>query len=64
MDGVTEVQGPGWIDKRKWYVTVMDPFDLWGLFSGKDKRDKWWEGDGEWALKARGEGVNAGEVGA
>ncbi|CAG8979589.1 hypothetical protein HYALB_00010790 [Hymenoscyphus albidus] len=33
-DGVTEVEGPGYQDKRKWYVTFLDPFDVSGIFRG------------------------------
>ena len=40
-DGVTERRGPGWADDRPWLVTVFDPFDLWGLFKGNDKKQFW-----------------------
>lgn len=32
-DGVTERSGPGWVDKRSFIMTVIDPFDLRGLCS-------------------------------
>ena len=41
-DGKTERKGPGWADDRPWIVTVFDPFDLWGLFKGKDKKTQFW----------------------
>jgi hypothetical protein len=42
-DGVTEVEGPGINDPRPFLVTILDPFDLVGLFRGKDKEDQFWE---------------------
>ena len=41
-DGVTEIEGPGFLDKRNFFVTLVDPFDLVGLFRGRDK-EKYWE---------------------
>jgi hypothetical protein len=42
-DGITEVYGPGWKDKRPFLVTFFDPFDLYGLFSGADSKTKFWD---------------------
>jgi hypothetical protein len=42
-DGVTERRGPGWADDRPWVVTVFDPFDIWGLFTGRDEKTKFWD---------------------
>lgn len=42
-DGITEVEGPGWVDKRPFLATVFDPFDLVGLIMGRDKTTKFWE---------------------
>ena len=42
-DGVTERKGPGWGDDRPWIVTIFDPFDLWGLAKGKDKKTQFWD---------------------
>ena len=42
-DGVTERRGPGWADERPWLVTVFDPFDLWGLVKGNDKKTQFWD---------------------
>lgn len=47
-DGVTEIEGPGYKDKRKFLATLLDPFDLFGLATGRDKKDRFWEsGQGE-----------------
>ncbi|CAO2648273.1 Nn.00g075400.m01.CDS01 [Neocucurbitaria sp. VM-36] len=42
-DGVTERRGPGWADDRPWIVTVFDPFDIWGLVKGNDKKTQFWD---------------------
>lgn len=42
-DGVTEVEGPGYKDSRSFLVTLLDPFDLMGLATGRDKKDRFWE---------------------
>jgi len=42
-DGQTELRGMGWEDKRPFIVTVFDPFDLYGLCSGRDNTTKFWE---------------------
>lgn len=44
-DGVTELEGPGWVDKRSFFATVFDPFDIGGLVTGKDKAERFWETD-------------------
>jgi hypothetical protein len=38
-----EIKGQGWKDNRNLFMKVMDPFDFWGLASGQDKKDRWWE---------------------
>jgi hypothetical protein len=43
QDGVTEVAGPGYLDRRRWYLTFFDPFDIIGIARGKDKNQKFWE---------------------
>lgn len=43
-DGVTEIMGPGFEDKRNFLLTIFDPFDLVGLFKGRDKKERYWEG--------------------
>ncbi|KAI4946605.1 hypothetical protein J4E91_007294 [Alternaria rosae] len=42
-DGVTERKGPGWGDDRPWIITMFDPFDLWGLAKGRDKKTQFWD---------------------
>ncbi len=42
-DGRTELVGPGWWDKRPLIVTVLDPFDLVGLLTGRDKKNAFWD---------------------
>ena len=44
-DGVTELEGPGWVDPRPWWVTLFDPFDVVGLIKGKDKERAFWENE-------------------
>ena len=44
-DCVTEIEGPGWDDKRNWCITCLDPFDLVGLARGHDKQSRFWETD-------------------
>lgn len=36
-DGITELEGDCVMDKRPFWVTVLDPFDLVGLIKGRDK---------------------------
>jgi prepilin signal peptidase PulO-like enzyme (type II secretory pathway) len=52
-DGVTERRGPGWADDRPWLITVLDPFDLWGLITGKDKETPFWDMTDEELEQAR-----------
>ncbi|RDW78244.1 hypothetical protein BP5796_06096 [Coleophoma crateriformis] len=42
-DGVTEVEGAGYEDKRPRWVTFLDPFDLVGMVKGRNMKDKFWE---------------------
>jgi len=42
-DGVTEVTGPGYKEDRNFFITVLDPFDLYGLIRGKDAGTRFWE---------------------
>ena len=46
IDGRTERVGPGFgkADKRPLIITIIDPFNLYGIFTGKGmKMDKFWE---------------------
>ena len=51
-DGVTEIVGPGYEDKRNILLTVFDPFDLVGLVKGRDKGGRYWEGQHEMGVSA------------
>ncbi len=44
-DGHTEILGPGYEDPRHWWVTFLDPFNLWGMWKGKSLflGQKFWE---------------------
>jgi hypothetical protein len=42
-DGVTEITGPGLKDGRNFFITILDPFDVWGLIKGRDKEKSFWE---------------------
>ncbi|KAI9703065.1 MAG: hypothetical protein M1820_005937 [Bogoriella megaspora] len=44
-DGV-EKEGPGWQDKRPFLLTLFDPFDICGLITGRDRKNRYWE-DGQ-----------------
>ena len=47
QDGATEIEGPGWTDKRPFLVTLIDPFNIGGMLSGKrSSSDKFWENNG------------------
>jgi len=46
MDGKTELEGPGMVDKRPFILTLLDPFDIAGLISGRDSKNRFWETDG------------------
>lgn len=43
-DGVTEVTGPGYDDKRPFLVTLFDPFGVAGMIKGRKKEERFWEG--------------------
>lgn len=45
-DGKTELQGPGWEDKRHFLLTVFDPFNVGGMIRGEDNKTRFWEKDG------------------
>ena len=46
MDGKTEIEGPGMIDKRPFLVSFFDPFDVVGIIRGKDAKNRFWLQDG------------------
>ncbi|KAG8531252.1 uncharacterized protein KY384_004610 [Bacidia gigantensis] len=43
QDGVTELEGPGYQEKRNFFITLLDPFDLVGLIQGRNKQNRFWE---------------------
>ncbi|CAG8961299.1 hypothetical protein HYFRA_00013760 [Hymenoscyphus fraxineus] len=62
-DGVTEVEGPGYRDRRKWYVTFLDPFDVGGMLRGRrggKSSGRFWVGNVE-ARGEEGEGKGGGD---
>lgn len=59
VDGVTERVGPegGWIDKRDKLSTVLDPFDVSGMISGRESHVRFWEERGKWPVFEDRDGV-------
>lgn len=58
-DGVTEIHGPGYQDKRNFLVTLFDPFDVVGMVKGRNMREKFWETHAEGRVVVK---ENTGEV--
>lgn len=54
-DGVTEIEGPGCQDKRPFFMTFVDPFDLVGLVMNKKRHEVFWE-------EGNSAGVKTGKV--
>ena len=46
VDGKTEFEGPGMVENRPFLLTLFDPFDLVGLVTGQDNKNRFWEKDG------------------
>jgi hypothetical protein len=44
-DNVTEIEGPGYKDDRNFLLTVIDPFDVIGLATGRDRNTRFWDND-------------------
>lgn len=42
-DGVTEIMGPGYKAERNFFATLLDPFDVYGLIKGRDKKTRFWD---------------------
>ena len=45
-DGKTEIEGPGYSDKRFFLLTIIDPFDVAGLIRNRltgKRSPKYWE---------------------
>jgi len=65
-DGETERMGPGYgkADKRNFFITVLDPFDVVGVLRGKDTLDRFWERDNPVVVRlGRGSRSSAGVSG-
>ena len=64
-DGKTEIEGPGYHDKRFWLITLFDPFDIVGLIRnrimGKGSL-KYWEQGQQGAVTTLAEGPDRNEV--
>lgn len=43
MDGKTEIRGPGYKETRPFIATLLDPFDITGLITGRDAKTKFWD---------------------
>ena len=64
QDGVTEIDGPGYRDKRPLWQTLVDPFDIVGLVKRKDQKNKYWEEPaGECGAGKDGSGAVGGQGG-
>ena len=46
MDGKTELEGPGKLDKRPFLLTLFDPLDIVGIITKRDRKNRFWEEDG------------------
>ncbi|KAF4983828.1 hypothetical protein FZEAL_865 [Fusarium zealandicum] len=45
-NGVTEVEGPGFKDPRAFLQTLVDPFDVHGLITGRGREtERFWDGE-------------------
>lgn len=55
-DGCSERMGPGWMDKRNFFITLIDPFDVAGLVRRKDEKEKFWEHEEDFPIVQREEG--------
>jgi len=53
-DGATEIEGPGYEDRRNFLITLFDPFDLAGMCKGRNMRKNFWETQQESHVMADG----------
>ena len=51
-DGRTARKGPGWKDRRNFFLTVVDPFDLSGQIRGETNQEKFWDHESEHPIVA------------
>lgn len=64
-DGKTELEGPGMVDKRHFLLSFVDPFDIGGIITKRDSKNRFWEHDGIGGPKEDGTwmaGVNKDQV--
>lgn len=54
LDCQTERLGPGWIDKRSKFQTIIDPFDLSGMMAGKPNHEAFWLWPEKWPVAGDG----------
>ena len=52
QDGVTEIEGPGYEDRRRFIITLLDPFDVVGIMKGSSMENRFWETHAEGRLDA------------
>jgi hypothetical protein len=65
-DGKTELEGPGMVDKRPFILSLLDPFDIGGIVTKRDSKNRFWERDGIGGPKPDGTwvaGTKKGEAG-
>lgn len=46
QDGVTELDGPGWKDKRPFVMTLLDPFNVMDMLPKRNRPQPFWEVNG------------------
>ena len=64
-DGLTELEGPGMVDRRPFLQTLFDPFDVFGFITKRDSRNRFWEHDGIGGPREDGtyiDGTTKGEI--
>lgn len=58
VDGKTELESEGMVDNRPFLVSLVDPFDIIGLITGQDNKNRFWEKDGIGGPRAGAPEVN------
>lgn len=62
-DGVTEIKGPGYLDKRPFLVTLVDPFDIAGALKGQNMNKNFWETHEDGRVELTHDGTSKAERG-
>jgi len=60
-DGVTEMEGMGFQDRRIFWRTVFDPFDVWSLIKGR--KTNIWEQQHQAGADPKKDGTEMGSIG-